>query len=73
MLRKASGSFVLMRAGDEPGDPEVEEPYSCQAVYHWLQDLPEQIERNVIMGGRYAELEKSSAGACGQEVRREHY
>lgn len=49
MLRKACGSFVLRRAGELPGDLEVEEPYSLQAVYRWLQDLPEQIERNVIL------------------------
>jgi hypothetical protein len=27
MLRKACGSFVLMVAGELPGDPEVEKPY----------------------------------------------
>lgn len=48
MLRKACGSFVLTVAGDKPGDPEVEEPCSLPAVYAWLQDLPQQIERAVI-------------------------
>jgi len=48
MYRKPCGSFVLMIAGDKPGDPEVETPYSLQAVYRWLQDLPWQIERTVI-------------------------
>jgi hypothetical protein len=45
------GSFVLMVAGELPGDSEVEKPYSLQAVYNWLQDLPEQIERAAINGG----------------------
>ena len=48
MLRKACGSFVLMRAGEKPGDPEVEEPYSLDWVFQWLQDCPNQIERAVI-------------------------
>jgi hypothetical protein len=48
MLRKACGSFVLMRAGELPGDPEVEEPYSLEAVFEWQRDCPEQIERAVI-------------------------
>ena len=31
MVRKACGSFALMKAGDKPGDPEVEEPYACSS------------------------------------------
>jgi hypothetical protein len=51
MYRKgACGPFVLMRAGDLPGDPEVEEPYSLEAVFEWQRDCPEQIERAVIRG-----------------------
>jgi len=50
MLRKACGSFALMRAGELPGDPEVEEPYSLKGVFEWLRDCPEQIERAVILG-----------------------
>jgi hypothetical protein len=48
MFRKACGSFVLMRAGELPGDPEVEKPYSLKDVYAWLRDCPEQIKRAVI-------------------------
>ena len=33
MLRKAYGSFVLMKAGELPGDPEVEKPYSLEEVF----------------------------------------
>jgi len=32
MLRKACGSFVLMRAGELPGDPEVEQSRSLSDV-----------------------------------------
>jgi hypothetical protein len=32
MFRKACGSFALMKAGDKPGDPEVEESYSVRRV-----------------------------------------
>jgi hypothetical protein len=51
MLRKACGSFVSMRAGEKPGDPEVKQPFSLEAVYNWLQDLPWQIERTVVRCG----------------------
>jgi len=37
--------------GDKPGDPEVEESYSLEGVFEWLQDCLEQIERAVIAGG----------------------
>lgn len=45
MLRKACGSFALMVAGERPGDPEVEKPYSLADVFDWYRDCPEQIER----------------------------
>jgi hypothetical protein len=48
MYRTPCGSFMLMAAGEKLGDPEVETPYSLQAVYCWLQDLPWQIERTVV-------------------------
>jgi hypothetical protein len=51
MVRKPCGSFYLIEGPGRPGEPEVVTPYSLQAVYGWLQDLPEQIERNVIVGG----------------------
>ena len=50
MVRKACGSFALMKAGDKPGDPEVEEPYSLDGVFYWLQECLEQIERAMIHG-----------------------
>jgi hypothetical protein len=33
-----------------PGDPEVPKSISLEAVFEWLRDCPEQIERAVIMG-----------------------
>ena len=52
MIRKPCGSFVLMVAGELPGDPEVELAYSLEDVFGWYQDCPEQIERAVIKGDR---------------------
>jgi hypothetical protein len=49
MLRKACGSFVLMVAGELPGDPEVEKPYSLEGVFEWLRDCPDQIRRAVYL------------------------
>jgi hypothetical protein len=43
MRRKACGSFVLMKAGELPSDPEVEEQ-----VFEWLRECPQQIERAVV-------------------------
>ena len=51
MLRKACGSFVLRVAGELPGDSEVEKPYGLHAVFKWLRELPEQIERTIVTGG----------------------
>jgi hypothetical protein len=48
MLRKACGSFVLLVAGESPGDPEVEEAYSLEQVFEWLRECPQQIERAVV-------------------------
>jgi hypothetical protein len=47
MHRRARDSFVLMVAGDRPGDPEVELAYSLEDVFGWYRDCPEQIERAV--------------------------
>jgi hypothetical protein len=44
----ACGSFVLMQAGDKPGDPEVTKSLSLEEVFDWLRDCPQQIERAVI-------------------------
>jgi hypothetical protein len=49
MLRKACGSFALMKAGNKPGDPEVEKSYSIERVFEWLSDCPWQIKRTVIV------------------------
>jgi hypothetical protein len=43
----ACGSFALMKAGELPGDPEVEQPYSLEGVFEWLRDCPQQIRRAV--------------------------
>jgi hypothetical protein len=51
LLRTGERSFVLMVAGEKPGDPEVEMPFSLAGVLSWYQDCPEQIERAVISGG----------------------
>jgi hypothetical protein len=48
MRRKACGSFVLMKAGELPSDPEVEEAYSLEQVFEWLRECPQQIERAVV-------------------------
>ena len=50
MVRKPCGSFFLIEGPGRPGESEVVTPYSLQAVYRWLQDLPEQIERTVVCG-----------------------
>jgi hypothetical protein len=50
MVRKQCGSFFLIEGPGRPGESEVVTPYSLQAVYRWLQDLPEQIERTVVCG-----------------------
>jgi hypothetical protein len=49
MYRKACGSFVLMVAGELPGDPEVEKSYSLAGVFEWLRECPEQIRRVVYL------------------------
>lgn len=60
MLRKACGSFALMVAGERPGDPEAELPYTLEEVFGWFGDCPEQIERAVIVGGRLAPIVKQT-------------
>ena len=42
MYRKACGSFVLMVAGELPGDLEVEKPYSLQGVFEWYPKYPQR-------------------------------
>jgi hypothetical protein len=48
MMRTPDGEFYLIEGPGRPGEPEVVTPYSLQAVYNWLQDLPWQIERAVV-------------------------
>jgi hypothetical protein len=52
MVRKACGCFVLIRAGELPGDPEVEKSYSLEDVFEWLREMPEQISRGVFTGAQ---------------------
>jgi hypothetical protein len=52
MLRKACGYFASMVAGELPGEPEVETPYSLEGVFEWPRDCPEQIERVIVAGGQ---------------------
>jgi hypothetical protein len=48
MFRKPCGLFALMKAGDLPGDPVIEQICSLEEVFDWLQDCLEQITRAVI-------------------------
>lgn len=48
MYRQPDGYFKLMVAGTLPGDPPVEQSYSLEEVFAWLQDCPWQIKRTVI-------------------------
>jgi hypothetical protein len=50
LLRMGERSFVLMVAGEKPGDPEIAKPISLDDVFEWYRDCPEQIEREVIKG-----------------------
>jgi hypothetical protein len=48
LLRTGERSFVLMVAGERPGDPEIAKSLSLAGVFNWYQDCPQQIEREVI-------------------------
>ena len=48
LLRTGERSFVLMVAGEKPGDAEVEKPISLAGVFAWYQDCPQQIVRAVL-------------------------
>jgi hypothetical protein len=48
LLRTRERSFVLMVAGETPGDPEVEKSLSLAGVFDWYQDCPQQIVRAVL-------------------------
>ena len=48
LLRTGERSFVLMVAGEKPGDPEVEKSLSLAGVFDWYQDCPQQIVRMVL-------------------------
>ena len=48
LLRTGERSFVLMVAGEKPGDPEVAKSLSLAGVFDWYQDCPWQIQRAII-------------------------
>ncbi len=50
LIRTGEQSFVLMVAGEKPGDPEVAKSLSLTGVFDWYQDCPGQIEREVTSG-----------------------
>lgn len=49
LYRKTDMEFMLMIAGELPGDPPVERTLSLSEVFEWYQDCPQQIERAVIV------------------------
>jgi hypothetical protein len=48
LLRTGEQSFVLMVAGEKPGDPETVKSLSLAGVFDWYQDCPQQIARVVL-------------------------
>jgi hypothetical protein len=48
LLRTDGQSFVLMVAGEKPGDPEVAKSLSLAGVFDWYRDCPQQILRVVL-------------------------
>lgn len=49
LVRKGRRLFLI--EGPEPGGREVVRPISLGYAFQWLSELPEQIERTVIVGG----------------------
>lgn len=49
LARKGRRLFLI--EGPEPGGREVVRPISLRYAFQWLSELPEEIERNVIVGG----------------------
>jgi hypothetical protein len=49
LVRKGRRLFLI--EGPEPGGREVVRPISLGYAFQWLRELPEQIERTVILGG----------------------
>jgi hypothetical protein len=45
------GRRLFLIEGPEPGGLEVVRPISLGYAFQWLSELPEQIERTVIVGG----------------------
>jgi hypothetical protein len=45
------GRRLFLIEGPEPGGLEVVRPISLRYAFEWLRELPEQIERTVIVGG----------------------
>jgi hypothetical protein len=48
------GKRLFLIEGPEPGGREVVRPISLGYAFQWLGELPEQIERTVILGGLVA-------------------
>jgi hypothetical protein len=48
LLRTGERSFVLMVAGEKPGDREVAKSLSLAGVFDWYQDCSQQIARAVL-------------------------
>jgi hypothetical protein len=59
MVRKPCGSFVLMRAGKLPSDPEVEEPHSLEGWLKGQTDCHKKIERTVMVSGFVSRLRRA--------------
>jgi hypothetical protein len=53
LLRTGERSFVLMVAGEKPGEPEVEKSLSLAGVFDWYRDCSQQIERVMIDGRKH--------------------
>jgi hypothetical protein len=49
LYRKPDDQFVLIIAGELPGDPPVEKSLSLSDVFEWLRECPWQIERTVVV------------------------
>jgi hypothetical protein len=45
-----AGRSLFLIDGPEPGGREVVKPIGLRYAFEWLRQLPEQIERTVIVG-----------------------
>ena len=51
LYRRSNGGFILKETSDDPQDKSREVKFSLPQVYQWLSEMPEQIDRAVILGG----------------------